>query len=79
MRRNIHFYRTDYTKFTSTNLIPKFSFSKNVQGWVFTRNYTFECMRYAITLSLLITSDTKIPMNIAHRDNVNKWMLNKQD
>ena len=74
MKREIKFYQTDYTKFKVANLLPKASFSKNVQGWSFTRNYTITWLRFAVTLSLIKRSDLNIARNLAHKHNVARYM-----
>jgi len=74
MKREINFYQTDYTKFKVANLLPKVSFSKNVQGWSFTRNYTITWLRFAVTISLIKRSDLNIDRNLAHEQNVAKYM-----
>jgi len=74
MKREINFYQTDYTKFKVANLLPKVSFSKNVQGWSSTRNYTITWLRFAVTLRLIKRSDLNIDRNLAHEQNVAKYM-----
>ena len=74
MKRKINFYQTDFTKFKAANLLPILSYSKNVQGWSFTRNYTITWLRFAVTLSLIERSDLSIDRNLAHEQNVIKYM-----
>ena len=62
----IKFYQKNFTRFKVSNLLPKISFSKNVQGWSFTKNYTITWLRFAITLFLIKRSDLGIDRNIAH-------------
>lgn len=44
------------TPFTVKNLIPNFSYRKNVQGWFFTRNWTITFLRYSLTYSVILSS-----------------------
>ena len=74
MKREINFYKTDYTRFKAANLLPNVSFSKNVQGWSFIRNYTITWLRFAVTLSLTKRSDLNVDRNVAHEQNVAKYM-----
>ena len=74
MKRKINFYQTDFTKFKVANLLPKFSYSKNVQGWSFNRNYTAIWLRFAVTLSITKRSDLNVDRNMAHAMNVEKYM-----
>ena len=74
MKREIYFYKTDFTKFKVANLLPIFSYSKNVQGWSFTRDYTITWLRFALRLSLIKRSDLTIDRNLAHEQNVLKYM-----
>lgn len=69
-KQEIKFYQTDFTPFKVTDLFPKLGYSKNVQGWFFTRNYILTLFRYAITLSLTTISDLSISREKAHRMNV---------
>ena len=74
MKRKINFYQTDYKKFKTANLLPDVSFSKNVQGWFFTRNYTITWLRFAVTLTLTKRSDLNIDRDLAHEQNVKMYM-----
>jgi hypothetical protein len=74
MKREIDFYQTDYTRLNAANLLPKVSFSKNVQGWSFIRNYTITWLRFALTLSFTKRSDLNVDRNLAHEQNVAKYM-----
>jgi len=74
-KRELNFFKTDYTKFSVSNLLPKLRFGKNVQAWNYTRNYTFEWLTYAVTYGITIISDTNIDRKIAHEINLAKWMV----
>jgi len=73
--RGLNYYKTDYTSFSVKNLLPKVIFSKNVQGWFFTRNYTFVWLQFAATYWITIRSDINIDREVAHQNNVEKWMV----
>jgi len=82
MKRKLKFYKywyaplnfKEYTLLNYNKYIPKFKFSKNVQGWSFTRNYTVYWLKWAITYSTIITSDLNIDRNVAHEMNIKKYM-----
>jgi len=75
MKREINFYQTDFKPFTAKSLVPNFNYSKNVQGWFFIRDWTFEIFRYAFTISVTLISDMNEDRNLAHTKNVCKYML----
>ena len=68
------FYKYSYTSFW--NLIPKIEYSKNVQGWFFTRSLTIYWIRHAITFRKTINSNFNIDRILAHSLNVEKYMSN---
>ena len=74
MKREVKFYQTQFSPFTGKNLLPKLTFSKNVQGWFFTRNWTITLFRFACTISTTVTKDLDVDRNLAHDQNVSKYM-----
>jgi hypothetical protein len=87
MKRKLKFYKywyaplnfKDYSTFEYSKWIPKFEFSKNVQGWSFTRNYSIYWIRWAITYTTIIHSDFNIDRKIAHEINVKKYIKNEKE
>ena len=75
MKRELKLFKSWYGKFTIKQLIPEFRFSKNVQGWFFTRNWSVTWFTYCLNYSITITSDTNEERNIAHEKNVARYML----
>ena len=75
MKREFCFYKSWFAGFRIVDLIPIFGFSKNVQGWFFTRNYTLNWLTYCIQFSITKTSDLNEDRNIAHEKNVNRYMV----
>jgi hypothetical protein len=75
MKKELKLFKSWYGKFTVKQLIPKFRFSKNVQGWFFTRNWSVTLFTYCLNYSITITSDTNEEHNIAHEKNVALYML----
>lgn len=74
MKRKIKFYQTQFAPFTISNLIPKFDFSRNVQGWFFIRKWTFTLFRYAVTISFVVITDLNTEREQAHERNIAKYM-----
>ena len=75
MKLKIKFYKTQFESFDIKNLIPTFNFSKNVQGWFYIKNYTVILFRYAMTITIIKTSDLFINRQIAHDFNVCKYIM----
>ena len=74
MKREINFYKYWFAPLKFKNFIPSFTHSRNVQGWFFTRNYTFEWFRYAINYRIVITNGLELNHSDAHEPNVLKYM-----
>lgn len=74
MRRELSIYKYLYGPLSLRHWIPKFRYSKNVQGWWFIRNFTLCFIRWAITLTITIQSDFKVERGMAHDINVQKYM-----
>ena len=74
MKRELKLFKSWYEHFTIKHLIPSFKFSKNVQGWFFTRNYSITLFRYCLNYSITITSDVKDDRCLAHERNVAVYM-----
>jgi hypothetical protein len=64
----------DYDNFEWNKWLPKFEYSKNVQGWWFTQNYTLYWFIWAINYSITIHSDYDVERSKAHEMNVKKYM-----
>jgi len=79
MKLNLNFYRYLLSSMKMINYKPKFVYSKNVQGYWFTRNYTIYFCVWALTLTITIHSDFNVKRSIAHEMNVKKYMLSKKD
>jgi hypothetical protein len=74
MKREINFYKHWFAPVRIKNFLPVFSYSKNVQGWFFTRNYTVEWFTYAINFRVMVNSDYDVEREVAHELNVAKYM-----
>lgn len=75
MKREFNFYKSWYAGFRFKDLIPCFGFSKNVQGWSFTRNWTLNWFTYCLQFSIVLRIDLNEDRNIAHEKNVARYML----
>lgn len=75
MKREFNFYKSWYAGFRFKDLIPCFGFSKNVQGWSFTRNWTLNWFTYCLQFSIVLRSDLNEDRNIAHEKNVARYKL----
>lgn len=73
MKRNLTFYKSWLNGFRFKDILPVFRYTKNVQGWFFTRNYTFELFTYALNYSIVINSDLSIDRMVAHDTNISKY------
>ena len=74
MKTEFSFYKSQFAPFKSTNLIPRLRCSKNVQGWSFIQTFTATWFRYAATLWIIKRSDLSIDRNLAHDQNVAKYL-----
>ena len=74
MKKKLKFYKSWFASFTKEQFIPKFSFSKNVQGWFFTRNWCLNWLTYCLQYSITIKSDLEEDRSIAHEKNVAFYM-----
>ena len=75
MKREFNFYKSWYAGFRTKDLFPIFSFTKNVQGWSFSRVWSLNWFTYAISFSLVKRSDLNEHRSIAHEKNVARYML----
>jgi len=75
MKREFNFYKSWYSDFRAKDLLPIFSFTKNVQGWSFTRVWSLNWFTYAISFRLVKRSDLNEDRSIAHKKNVARYML----
>ena len=74
MKIEFYFFKSWYVGFRLRDLIPIFGFSKNVQGWSFTRNWSLNWLTYCLCFSIILRSDLNEDINIAHEMNVAKYM-----
>lgn len=74
MKTECFFYKSQFAPFKATNLVPRLIYSKNVQGWSFIRTYKYTWLRYAVTLLVIKRSDLNVDRNLAHEQNVAKYM-----
>jgi len=74
MKSTFNFYKSYYYKIRIIDLIPIISYSKNVQGWFFTRCWSINWLTYAISFSLIKISDLNQDRNISHEKNVIRYM-----
>jgi hypothetical protein len=72
--RKINFYKSYYSTFRVKDLFPKFSISKNVQGWFFTRIWSLNWFTYVVSFSIIKRSDLNEERNIAHEKNVARYI-----
>jgi hypothetical protein len=75
MKIEFNFYKSWYAGFRFKDLLPIFSFTKNVQGWSFTRVWSLNWFTYAVSFRLIETSDLNEEKSVAHEKNVNRYML----
>lgn len=75
MKREFNFYKSWYVGFRIKDLLPIFGFTKNVQGWSFTRVWSLNWFTYAISFRLIKRSNLNEDRNIAHEKNVARYML----
>ena len=74
MKREIKIYKYWHAAVKFKNFIPSFTHSRNVQGWFFIRNYTFEWFKYAVNYRIVIKDREELSHNDAHEPNVLKYM-----
>lgn len=74
MKTELNFYKSWYSRFRMIDLVPVFSFSKNIQGWSFTRVWTLNWFTYAVSFFLIKRSYLNEDRKIAHEKNVAKYM-----
>lgn len=75
MKIEFNFYKSWYAVFRFKDLLPLFSFNKNVQGWSFTRVWSLNWFTYSVSFSIVKRSDLNEDRNIAHEKNVARYML----
>lgn len=74
MKRKLKLFKSWYAPLTIKQFIPNFKFSKNVQGWFFTRNWSLCWLRYCLLFTVTITSDFNEDRRIAHEKNVARYL-----
>jgi hypothetical protein len=79
MRREFNFYKSWFAGFRAKDLLPIFSFTKNVQGWSFTRVWSLNWFTYAISFRLIKRSDLNEDRSVAHEKNVKRYMVSYPD
>lgn len=75
MKREFNFYKSWYSNFSIKNLLPVFGFTKNIQGYSFIRVWSLNWFTYTISYRLIKRSDLDEDRNIAHKKNVDKYMI----
>ena len=75
MKREFNFYKSYYAGFRAKDLLPIFSFTKNVQGWTFTRVWSLNWFTYVASFSLIKRSDLNEDRGVAHEKNVKMYMV----
>jgi hypothetical protein len=73
-KKELKFYKSIFIPIRVIDFFPIIKFSKNVQGYSFTRSYTLSWFKYAVTYFKTIESCMDIDMNTAHKSNVLKYM-----
>lgn len=71
---NIWAYRYWYAKIFWRVVFPRFEFSRNVQGWYFTRTFTVSWIGYAIRFDFTTVNYWELERHIAHEKNVDKYI-----
>jgi len=74
MKVEIRAYKYWYQRLGRRNFFPKVAFSKNVQGWFFTRSMTGMWGKWAITFFLNRHSSFEVDRGAAHKQNVKRFM-----
>lgn len=69
----IRFYKQQVLGITFKPMVPNVSFSKNAQGWFYTRYWSISWFAYCLQYSITITSDLKVDRKEAHKLNVQKY------
>jgi uncharacterized protein YjcR len=69
MKKKIYFYKSWLASFRLHDLIPCLGFSRNVQGWFYTRTWSVNFLTYCLQLSIVNTSDLNEERSIAHEKN----------
>ena len=73
-KKELKFYKSIFIPIRVIDFFPIIKFSKNVQGYNFTRSYTLRWFRYAVTYFKTIESCMDADRDIAHKINVSKYM-----
>jgi hypothetical protein len=73
MERSLILFKSWYGPLNVRQFIPYFKFSRNVQGWFYTRYWSIFWLTYCFSLDCTITSDFNEDNNIAHEKNVVKY------
>ena len=73
MGKRLKLFKSWYGDFGIKQLIPEFSFSKNIQGWFFIRNWSITWLTYCLNYSIIIHGDFNESRAIAHEKNVVKY------
>ena len=74
MKREFNFYKSYYDGFRVKDLLPIFSFTKNVQGWFFTRVWSLNWFTYAASFRLIKKIYLNEDRSVAHEKNVKRYM-----
>lgn len=74
MKYRVNCYKSIFTPIRPIDFSPHFEFSKNVQSWYFTRNWSLTWFIYQITFSATLISDLSENGEYAHQKNVAKYM-----
>jgi hypothetical protein len=75
MKRELKLFKSWYGPLGLKCFIPRYSYSKNVQGWFFTQNWSVLFFTYCINYSLTIISDMSEERSSAHEKNVAQYMM----
>jgi hypothetical protein len=75
MKKEFNFYKSWYAGFCLIDLVPIFSFTKNVQGWSFTRVWALSWFTYTISFRLIKISDLNEDRCTAHEKNIEQYMI----
>lgn len=75
MKRELDFYKSWYAGFRLIDLVPIFSFTKNVQAWSFIRVWTLNWLTYCVSFRLIKKSYLNEDRCLAHEMNVKRHMV----
>ena len=69
MKKELDLFKSYYAGFRFKDLLPLFSFTKNVQGW------SLNWFTYCLSFRLIKRSDLNEDRNVAHEKNVKRYMV----